>query len=569
MTMTRTLRLLTWCAAILFANSLTLTAQTTTPPPSAQTQPVETQETRPATTTIYGDTGIGLVPTGEILPAGRFSVSAQYLNQDRTEAFSDIANFPLTFGYGLADRVELFGSIRAQTRIDADRRPVDSGGTPMDYPRLTDTGWETGFGDMFVGAKANFMSQYKGQGAAVAVRGMVKIPTGDGDKGLSSGEPDFLVDFIVSREVGSFVEIAGNGGFVFRNDPDVFDLSNGFQWGVGISLPSRSPLRLIGEIRGEQYFDSTVTTSGSTSPTLPASFDVKNPVDGHVGIVFQHPSGFFAGATIGVDFSHEKRSSFGELFGDEGGDSVEGQIKIGYHPGVRRLPSAAVAAPGAGVPAPAPAAQAAANRPPTVKARCEPCTVAVGGTSTVTGDAQDPDGDPLTYRWSAPSGTFANPTDRQTVWTAPNQEGAVPVTVTVNDGRGGTASDTVTIQVGRGAGAAAARQFVFEDVYFDFDRYSLRPEATRLLDDAIKTLQANPELRLTIEGHTCNIGTAEYNLALGERRSNSVRDYLVQRGIPASRLQTVSYGEERPKFDNSREETRRLNRRGALTVRLQ
>ena len=185
----------------------------------------------------------------------------------------------------------------------------------------------------------------------------------------------------------------------------------------------------------------------------------------------------------------------------------------------------------------------------------------------MTGDAQDPDGDPLTYRWSAPSGSFASPTDRQTVWTAPNQEGAVPVTVTVNDGRGGTASDTVTIQVGRGA--AAARQFVFEDVYFDFDRYSLRPEATRLLDEAIKTLQANPELRLTIEGHTCNIGTAEYNLALGERRSNSVRDYLVQRGIPASRLQTVSYGEERPKFDNSREETRRLNRRGALTVRLQ
>jgi outer membrane protein OmpA-like peptidoglycan-associated protein len=91
----------------------------------------------------------------------------------------------------------------------------------------------------------------------------------------------------------------------------------------------------------------------------------------------------------------------------------------------------------------------------------------------------------------------------------------------------------------------------------------------KVLDSAVAAMQANPNLRLTIEGHTCNIGTAEYNLALGERRANAVRDYLTSRGIAASRLTTVSYGEERPKFDNSREETRRLNRRAALLVRLQ
>jgi OmpA-OmpF porin, OOP family len=70
-------------------------------------------------------------------------------------------------------------------------------------------------------------------------------------------------------------------------------------------------------------------------------------------------------------------------------------------------------------------------------------------------------------------------------------------------------------------------------------------------------------------GHTCNIGTAEYNLALGERRANAVRDYFTSRGVTADRLQTVSYGEEQPKHDNSREETRRLNRRAALTIRVQ
>ena len=135
----------------------------------------------------------------------------------------------------------------------------------------------------------------------------------------------------------------------------------------------------------------------------------------------------------------------------------------------------------------------------------------------------------------------------------------------VSDGKGGNASDVVTIQVIR----EAVKEVVFEDVHFDFDRYSLRPEALRALDEAVRSLQENPTLRITIEGHTCNIGTAEYNLALGERRATAVREYLASRGIGADRLQTVSYGEERPKYDNAREETRRLNRRAALVVRLQ
>ena len=113
------------------------------------------------------------------------------------------------------------------------------------------------------------------------------------------------------------------------------------------------------------------------------------------------------------------------------------------------------------------------------------------------------------------------------------------------------------------------QQVTFEDVHFDFDRYSLRPEAVRALDEAVRVLQQNPDVRVEIEGHTCNIGTAEYNLALGERRANAVRDYLASRGIAAGRFRTVSYGEERPKHDNAREETRRLNRRAALVVRIQ
>ena len=86
---------------------------------------------------------------------------------------------------------------------------------------------------------------------------------------------------------------------------------------------------------------------------------------------------------------------------------------------------------------------------------------------------------------------------------------------------------------------------------------------------AVGTLRANPDLKLTIEGHCDSMGTSEYNLALGNRRANTARDYLVSRGIDASRFTTISYGEERPKADNSTPEGRAMNRRAALVVKIQ
>jgi outer membrane protein OmpA-like peptidoglycan-associated protein len=193
----------------------------------------------------------------------------------------------------------------------------------------------------------------------------------------------------------------------------------------------------------------------------------------------------------------------------------------------------------------------------------------VGEESQLRADASDPDGDALEYRWSAPAGEFQGGVNRSTQqWQAPSDATRVPVTVTVEDGYGGTASDTITIDVTEPP-PPPAREYVFEDVHFDFDRYTLRVEASRVLDEVVSAMQDDPNLRIQIDGHTCNIGTAEYNLALSERRSNSVEEYLTSRGISSSRLQTQSYGEERPQHDNTREETRRLNRRAALTVTLQ
>jgi peptidoglycan-associated lipoprotein len=392
---------------------------------------------------------------------------------------------------------------------------------------------------------------------------MVKLPTADEEEGAGTGKPDFLIDGVLSKELNERVELSGFAGVIVRGNPDDWELTNGLRWGFGAGFPTRKSLRLTAEIHGESYFDDTISYTGAVITAVdgavfpsPGVSDVTSPVQAAIGLTWQHPNGAFLGAGLGWNLNVDGRSNAGSQFEDETGDALGFQFRVGYHPGVRIY-----VAP----PPPPPPPAAPQNNPPSVKARCEPCTVEVGKSSTVTADAQDPDGDQLTYKWSAPTGTLQNPGDRQSLWTAPMEPGPVPVTVTVDDGKGGTASDTVTIQVTR----PPVKEFIFEDVHFDFDRYSLRPEATRILDEAIKALQDNPELRLEVEGHTCNIGTAEYNLALGERRANAVRDYLTSRGINTDRLRTVSYGEERPKHDNSREETRRLNRRAAMVVRIQ
>ncbi|CAB1077248.1 Tol-Pal system peptidoglycan-associated lipoprotein PAL [Olavius algarvensis Delta 1 endosymbiont] len=88
--------------------------------------------------------------------------------------------------------------------------------------------------------------------------------------------------------------------------------------------------------------------------------------------------------------------------------------------------------------------------------------------------------------------------------------------------------------------------FENEDVYFEFDSVRLAPDAQEILVKKAKWLRANPNAKVTIEGHCDNRGTNEYNLALGEGRAQSARDFLVDLGIRPSRINTISYGEERP-----------------------
>lgn len=105
-------------------------------------------------------------------------------------------------------------------------------------------------------------------------------------------------------------------------------------------------------------------------------------------------------------------------------------------------------------------------------------------------------------------------------------------------------------------------------IYFDFDRSNIRPDAAATLDRKIPWLQANPGVRIRIEGHADNRGSDEYNLALGQRRAASARQYLVDRGIASDRFELVSFGEERPACVQTpmTEECHQLNRRDEFRI---
>jgi peptidoglycan-associated lipoprotein len=99
-------------------------------------------------------------------------------------------------------------------------------------------------------------------------------------------------------------------------------------------------------------------------------------------------------------------------------------------------------------------------------------------------------------------------------------------------------------------------------VFFAYDQSDLGPSARTTVEAWASWLKAHNGARVLIEGHCDERGTREYNLALGARRANAVRDYLVALGIQASRIRTVSYGKERPAVAGSNEEAWAKNRRG-------
>ena len=107
---------------------------------------------------------------------------------------------------------------------------------------------------------------------------------------------------------------------------------------------------------------------------------------------------------------------------------------------------------------------------------------------------------------------------------------------------------------------------VGDRIFFDYDQFDLRQPARDVIERQAQWLQQHPTLKVIVEGHCDERGTREYNLALGEKRAMAVRNYMIALGIDGSRIETISYGKERPAVTGSNTESWAQNRRSVTVV---
>ena len=134
-----------------------------------------------------------------------------------------------------------------------------------------------------------------------------------------------------------------------------------------------------------------------------------------------------------------------------------------------------------------------------------------------------------------------------------------------SDTSGGTMGDGAAVGSGN-AGEAGMASSELQTVYFAFDSYALNSDTRSQLKQNLNWLKSNPTAKVQIEGHCDEKGTVEYNMALGDRRANSVKSFLVKAGIDKSRIDTISYGKERPADSGHDESAWSKNRRAVFVL---
>lgn len=140
-------------------------------------------------------------------------------------------------------------------------------------------------------------------------------------------------------------------------------------------------------------------------------------------------------------------------------------------------------------------------------------------------------------------------------------------------GEGGSADSSLSISVSAPVSAETRKPSLEElflkdihDAYFDYDSAAIRPDAREALQKSADFLKDYPSSQVTVEGHSDERGSTEYNLALGDRRANAVKQYLVSLGVPTSQVVTTSWGKERPFCTQANETCWQQNRRGHFTL---
>jgi outer membrane protein OmpA-like peptidoglycan-associated protein len=485
-------------------------------------------EAHPATPSYEGTTGLFHLPTAYTLPRKKLSVSLFRDNLDRDPKDEDISVHGVTLGYGATDRLELFGSFGLQNRLNSDA--LSQPGFVNDYPFVR-TPWETGAGDLKLGLKYKLLDDYLGDGVGLALRGLVKLGTADENKGLGTGKTSFGADVVLSKSLGRAADIHAALGYQFNGDPDdplPVDLGNALKWGIGLNIPACRIFQVQAELTGASYQG--------------AAFDQTSPVDLVVGPVFWI-KGFFIRPAISRNLAYDDRGL------DSGGRSSTGyQLSIGYHPGSACCEIAA--------PAPPPPPPPPANRPPTATCEAARSTLAPGESVGLRAISSDPDGDSLSYAWTADAGRITGSGPNVSLdcsgVTAPS---SVTASVRVSDGRGGTAEATCSVRVA--AAERRAEPITCESTGFALNLARLNNIDKACLDDVAARLRQDPRSRVIVVGHA---DSAERRPdVLSRQRAEAVKTYLVRdRGVEEARVTARGVGATRPREPGSSRGNRRV-----------
>ncbi len=369
------------------------------------------------TPTHRGSTGLFNLSVADTFRQGEFAISVNAHKFNRDPGQIDYTIFPVSFTVGLTDRIELFGSMEAYKRVNADDIVVNKilprgalvpavlnnnqpGGVVGFYNEspYMDVGFGDGSGDLWAGVKFNLLSERHGGPVGLAVQPIVKFHvTNDRQhllRGLTSGATDGGFDMILSKNIAGGGTVTFNGGLLFAGDRAGIDRQDSFNWGGGFETPlGTQSVHLIGEVLGRMFYGSS-----DTSPYVNSD----DPIDAYAGLrVF--PSKWMS-LTGAANYHFTGTSVPGVVDANCTGFYVQAALK-------RTI-----------------------NKPPTAECSSSATTVTEGEKATVSARISDPDDDNLSVNWKTSGGSLSQGDNSATLDTTGLDPGRYSVMLEVSDG---------------------------------------------------------------------------------------------------------------------------------------
>jgi peptidoglycan-associated lipoprotein len=520
---------------------------------------------------INGTAGF-VVPGARTLPGGDLSIGLGYLGQQavcqQEDGIFDQNSLFFALGYGLTERLQLSLQL-PYTWYEADRSDFEG----------------DGLDDLSLGVSYRFLDE-AGLRPALAAVGFVVPATAERSEGLGTNEWGFGAGLAASKTLVGPLSAFASAAYVY-NGRGSLDVDDQFVSGAGLEFALTPQVSLLTEVTAntnwregrDRHSDWISELHGGVRFRF-GGFLVS--VAGRKGLTNDAPDwGVFALVTyearVGTPFGAGRAA--GAAAGGPGAGAPGGAPGAGAAgPGGPGAPGAApgvggpgAGAPGAGVPgAGAPGGGPGAAAGVTPGAVAPPAAGAAPGAGAPGAGAAGPGGPGAP---GAAPGAGA-PGAGGPGAGAPQAPGAAGAPGAAAPGAGPGGGPGAAAGVTPGAVAAVppaalppALRATLRDINFEFDRYDLTEESRRALDELAQALKANPQFTVLIEGHADERGTVEYNLALGEQRAQAAKRHLVAAGVEASRIDTISYGEQRPIEAGHDELSWAINRRAHFVVR--